>query len=121
MEEIKRKTCIRFRNITGFDNDYLVFVAGQGLNRFVSFSHTIFKRYFFSCYSYIGKHGGRQRISVGKNCETVGTVLHLLMHALGYWHEQSRLDRDNYVLINLDNVAPGKVTFFLKFANIISF
>jgi len=43
------------------------------------------------CWSYIGRnfYAGEQELSLQKNgCVWKGTVVHELMHALGFWHEQ---------------------------------
>ncbi|EDO25765.1 predicted protein, partial [Nematostella vectensis] len=37
-----------------------------------------------------------------------------LGHALGFWHEQSRPDRDNYVRILWDNIETGIEDDFKK-------
>lgn len=47
-------------------------------------------------------------ISIGSGCAWTGIVQHELLHALGFWHEQSRPDRDGYVEIVLENVWKGK-------------
>lgn len=65
------------------------------------------------CWSYVGRHGGPQIVSLqppddtGANClGTDGRPIHELLHALGVFHEQSRYDRDNFVKINIDNIIP---------------
>jgi hypothetical protein len=39
-----------------------------------------------------------------------GVAMHELMHAIGFWHEHTRPDRDTYVSVNLDNVKESKLT-----------
>lgn len=44
----------------------------------------------------------------------IGRVLHEMMHALGFYHEHTRPDRDNYIKIVESNVRKGKLNNFQK-------
>ena len=62
------------------------------------------------CWSAVGKWGGKQHLSLYVyGCIYVGTAIHELMHAVGFYHEHNRNDRDNYVTIHFENVVKGKV------------
>lgn len=51
--------------------------------------------------------GGPQAISIGKNCDKFGIVVHELGHVIGFWHEHTRPDRDRHVSIVRENIQPG--------------
>ncbi|KAL7645896.1 UNVERIFIED_CONTAM: hypothetical protein RMT77_002793 [Armadillidium vulgare] len=69
-----------------------------------------------SCYSYVGRIGGPQTVAYPQWCiNSFGSVLHELYHALGFFHEQSRPDRDKYVTINQNNIQSGKEHNFEKY------
>uniref|UniRef100_A0A7N8YFV2 Metalloendopeptidase n=1 Tax=Mastacembelus armatus TaxID=205130 RepID=A0A7N8YFV2_9TELE len=81
MENIEKGTCVRFVPWT-HQRDYLDIQPKSG------------------CWSYLGARGGRQTVSLqSPDCLQVGVISHEFMHALGFVHEQSRFDRDNYVTI----------------------
>lgn len=65
-----------------------------------------------SCCSYVGRKGnGRQGISVGKNCDKFGIVVHEIGHTVGFWHEHTRPDRGEFVTIVKDNIKKGTRNF----------
>lgn len=47
---------------------------------------------------------------------THGVVVHELLHALGFYHQQSSTERDEYVKINWENIIPGHAHNFNKYA-----
>lgn len=66
--------------------------------------------YFVSCCSFVGRKGnGKQGISIGDDCDTFGIIVHEIGHALGFWHEHTRPDRNRYVKIIAENIERGKM------------
>ena len=57
-------------------------------------------------------------ISLGRGCVHHGIVLHEILHAAGFWHEQSRMDRDQHVKILWHNIQMGKGDQFGRLENI---
>ncbi|MBT6326308.1 MAG: hypothetical protein HOJ35_10095 [Bdellovibrionales bacterium] len=55
------------------------------------------------CSSYVGRVGGRQVINVPDWCGK-GSLIHEVFHALGFYHEQSRRDRNKYIKIKWFNI-----------------
>uniref|UniRef100_H3C1S1 Metalloendopeptidase n=1 Tax=Tetraodon nigroviridis TaxID=99883 RepID=H3C1S1_TETNG len=83
-------TCIRF-HWRGSENSYLNFISDYGY-----------------CWSYVGRQGGRQDVSLqARGCLYHEVVQHEVLHALGFHHEQVRSDRDNYIRILTENIIPG--------------
>ncbi len=56
--------------------------------------------------SAVGMQGGRQNINLASN-SNVGIVIHEICHALGMWHESSRNDRNNNIIVNTNNIQSG--------------
>ncbi|KFO53084.1 Dorsal-ventral patterning tolloid-like 1, partial [Corvus brachyrhynchos] len=78
-------------------------------------SYIVFTYRPCGCCSYVGRRGGGpQAISIGKNCDKFGIVVHELGHVIGFWHEHTRPDRDDHVSIIRENIQPGQEYNFLK-------
>ncbi|GAA6220484.1 uncharacterized protein LOC120807159 [Lates japonicus] len=89
ISEFHLSTCVRFVPHKGQTN-YIGIVKATG------------------CWSLVGRSKGYQQLSLGSGCISNGIIQHELIHALGFWHEQSRTDRDIYVKINFENIKDGK-------------
>jgi hypothetical protein len=55
------------------------------------------------CYSLLGRAGGIQPIKLADGCQTQ-EILHEIMHALGFIHQQSRQDRDQFIDVLWPNI-----------------
>uniref|UniRef100_A0A3P8WWU0 Metalloendopeptidase n=1 Tax=Cynoglossus semilaevis TaxID=244447 RepID=A0A3P8WWU0_CYNSE len=97
METFHQKTCVRFVPYRG-QSDHLSIQSEMG------------------CWSSIGRDGGAQVVSLSVyGCLDHGTIQHELLHALGFHHEHTRSDRDQYVRINWENLPA--VCFILSNSN----
>uniref|UniRef100_A0A8B9FZI9 Meprin A subunit n=1 Tax=Amazona collaria TaxID=241587 RepID=A0A8B9FZI9_9PSIT len=96
-EQYRLKTCIDFKPWEG-EKDYIYVFKGSG------------------CWSSVGNlQEGLQELSIGAGCDRIATIEHEFLHALGFWHEQSRSDRDDYVSIIWERVLSGREHNFNKY------
>ncbi|XP_047123214.1 hatching enzyme 1.2 isoform X2 [Hydra vulgaris] len=66
------------------------------------------------CFSSVGRVGGQQQLNIGIGCNYTGIILHEMLHAMGFLHEQNRCDRDIAVEIILPNIQKGLASEFVK-------
>ncbi|XP_071479800.1 blastula protease 10-like [Diadema antillarum] len=76
----------------------------------------MFIKDYRGCWSYVGRIGGAQALSIGQGCANVGTVSHEIGHAIGFHHEQSRPDRDNYINVHWENIHEGSERNFYRYS-----
>ncbi|KAM6945342.1 low choriolytic enzyme-like [Aplochiton taeniatus] len=96
MDDFHSKTCIRF-------------IPRQGQNVYI----TVESKY--GCFSAMGRMGDKQVVSLSKyGCVTFGIAQHELLHALGFYHEHTRSDRDDHVQIKWDNINKDNFDNFVK-------
>ena len=59
-----------------------------------------------TCAAMVGHNSGRNDVFLHEpNCMSKGTIMHELLHIVGFQHEQSRSDRDDYVDVIFDNIV----------------
>ncbi|GIX76748.1 zinc metalloproteinase nas-15, partial [Caerostris darwini] len=87
MDEFEKQTCIKWVERTD-ESDFVEIYSDMG------------------CFSELGRLGGVQSLSLeSPTCMKKGVIMHEMMHALGFMHEQSRFDRDDFVKVNWDNIV----------------
>uniref|UniRef100_A0A182PCD6 Metalloendopeptidase n=1 Tax=Anopheles epiroticus TaxID=199890 RepID=A0A182PCD6_9DIPT len=85
MAQIAAATCVRFVART---SESIFLTIGNGES---------------GCWSYVGRSTRNSENQVNlqsPDCVDIGTVVHELMHAIGFYHEFTRPDRDEYVSID---------------------
>lgn len=95
MDEIQKKTCVRFLPQTK-EKNFIIYESHVG------------------CHSHLGMTGGMQSVSLSKGCFRIGTIMHETIHALGYSHMHNHFERDKFVKINWNNISPGHEHNFMK-------
>ncbi|XP_071037837.1 astacin-like metalloprotease toxin 5 [Parasteatoda tepidariorum] len=95
MNNYHNNTCVRFVPRTD-ERNYIILYLGKG------------------CSSFVGKINGPQKLSLGYGCHNFGTIVHELGHALGFYHEQNRSDRNEYLIVYLENVKESHQKNFRK-------
>ncbi|XP_077148300.1 astacin-like metalloendopeptidase [Ranitomeya variabilis] len=86
LKEFEAMTCVQFVNRIS-EADYLSIQPGTG------------------CWSYIGRILGKQTVSLASpSCMVYGVIQHEAMHNIGFFHEHTRMDRDDYIDILWQNM-----------------
>jgi len=96
--EWEERSCLSFHRRTT-EKDFIEMFQGSG------------------CWSYVGRQGGMQQVSLKDGCWGAGTIVHELGHAVGFGHEQNRPDRDQYIKVRFENVPLEKQHNFQKYSH----
>lgn len=107
LDALSEDICIDFVEVTNpTDNDW-----EKGILRIVNTG---------GCSSYIGRtwmsnqNPNGQLVTLGPGCVSTGVIQHEFYHAMGFDHEQTRSDRDDYVNIKFENIEDDMEYNFYK-------
>lgn len=103
MQEYHNKTCIRFRPYVQTDKNWIEV-----------------KQDYTGCWSGVGMKPDGQIVNLGsQKCRRHGVIIHELMHAIGFYHQQSASNRDDFIKINWENIKSGRTHNFKKYSESI--
>ncbi|OWA55235.1 putative Zinc metalloproteinase nas-14 [Hypsibius exemplaris] len=95
MDDFSSQTCIKFQPLSNHP-DSILFQATSSRDECGS--------------SQVGREGGVQTVYLSvaddRDCVSKGIIQHELMHVVGFFHEQARSDRNDFVDINKNNLDP---------------
>lgn len=100
IKEFHTKSCLRLRPYKKSDENWVVITGDQR-----------------GCWSSVGmKNEGGQQLNVNSpKCVRKGVVMHEMLHAAGFYHQQSASNRDEFVEIIWDNISDGHESNFDKY------
>lgn len=93
LTRIESVSCFRFPTRT-IEEDYISIVKSTG------------------CWSYLGRIGKAQLLSLDSECLSYPMVLHQILHVVGMNHPNSHFDRNEFITILWDNIDPGAIDNF---------
>ncbi|KAM7352139.1 seminal metalloprotease 1-like [Cochliomyia hominivorax] len=102
MNDIESASCVRFKPATEDTIGYIDITSSKK-----------------GCSSFVGYFNRAQNVNLeiselGKGCFRKGTIQHELLHALGFEHQHSAPDRDNFIKIVWENIKKDKHNQFRK-------
>jgi len=98
------KTCLKFVQRTN-QRKYIHFQNGGGCSSPVGYDNPAYR------------NNGINTVTLAPGCRNKGTVMHEIGHSIGLYHEQSRPDRDNFVIINKNNLYNKNMGYNFDKAN----
>ncbi|KAH8412782.1 hypothetical protein KR009_005708 [Drosophila setifemur] len=104
IQKIESVSCLIFKEATTDQEYYVNVTSEEG-----------------GCFSYIGYQNRVQQLNLQNNeievgCFRLYTIVHEFLHALGFFHQQSAADRDDYVQIVEENITEGMEFNFDKYS-----
>uniref|UniRef100_A0A1Q3FQ05 Metalloendopeptidase n=1 Tax=Culex tarsalis TaxID=7177 RepID=A0A1Q3FQ05_CULTA len=111
LRTLEQRSCLRFRRRQPEDGESYVRVFGNDSG----------------CWSWVGYQGDEyQELHLTPNelevgCFRLATIMHEFLHALGFYHQQSASDRDQFVDILMENVQEGtQNNFYIYPADVVT-